>query len=85
MQHNGKKIYILIKVFISIVEKDPTNYLTFFRRATVYLALGKSKSALPDLDKSIALRPGFVAVSMRVIVYFNFLFASMLLKNYSHI
>ena len=49
--------------YIYILEKDSSNYLTFFRRATVYLALGKSKSALPDLDKSIALRPGFVAVS----------------------
>ncbi|XP_052217768.1 dnaJ homolog subfamily C member 3-like [Dreissena polymorpha] len=43
------------------VDKDPYNYLTYFRRATVYLALGKSKSALPDLDKSIELRPNFVA------------------------
>ena len=44
--------------------KDPDNYLTYFRRATVYLALGKSKSALPDLDKCVQLRPGFAAVSL---------------------
>lgn len=47
--------------FDSAVVHDPDNYLTYFRRATVYLALGKSKLALPDLDKSIQLRPGFSA------------------------
>ncbi|KAK2144538.1 hypothetical protein LSH36_748g01016 [Paralvinella palmiformis] len=41
------------------VEGDPNNYMTYFRRATVYLALGKSKSALPDLDKVIELKPDF--------------------------
>ena len=50
---------------------DPDNYLTYFRRATVYLALGKSKLALPDLDKSIQLRPGFAAVSVTLISLFN--------------
>lgn len=47
--------------FDSAVMNDPDNYLTYFRRATVYLALGKSKLALPDLDNSINLRPGFAA------------------------
>ena len=41
---------------------DPKNYLTYFRRATVYLALGKSRSALPDLNKVLELRPDFTAV-----------------------
>lgn len=43
-------------------EGDPSNYLTYFRRATVYLAMGKSKSALPDLDKVVELKPDFNAV-----------------------
>jgi len=42
------------------VEGDPTNYLTFFKRAAVFLALGRSKSALPDLDQVITLRPDFL-------------------------
>ena len=46
-----------------VAEGDPDNYLTYFRRATVYMAMGKSKSALPDLDKIIEIRPDFVAVS----------------------
>ena len=49
--------------FFSLPEGDPSNYMTYFRRATVYLAMGKSKSAIPDLDKVIELKPDFVAVS----------------------
>lgn len=41
---------------------DPQNYLAYFRRATVYLAMGKSKSALPDLTQVIELKPDFTAV-----------------------
>jgi tetratricopeptide (TPR) repeat protein len=33
------------------VELDPSNYQIYFRRATVLLATGKVKAALPDLDK----------------------------------
>lgn len=43
------------------VEGDPENYLTYYKRATVYLALGKSKSALEDLNEVIALKPDFLA------------------------
>ena len=46
-----------------VSEGDPKNYMTFYKRATVYLALGKSKSALPDLDKVIELKPDFTSVS----------------------
>ena len=38
---------------------DPSNYLTYFKRATVYLALGHSKKALPDLSKVVELKPDF--------------------------
>lgn len=43
-----------------VAEADPTNYLTHFKRATVYLAIGKSKSALPDLERVIELKPDFL-------------------------
>jgi len=45
-----------------LAELDPNNYMTFYRRATVYLAMGKSKSALPDLDVVLSLKPDFNAV-----------------------
>eukprot|EP00117_Sycon_ciliatum_P021322 scpid55139/ scgid18723/ DnaJ homolog subfamily C member 3; Interferon-induced, double-stranded RNA-activated protein kinase inhibitor; Protein kinase inhibitor of 58 kDa len=49
----------------SAVEGDPTNYLTFYKRATVYLAIGRSKSALPDLDKTLELRPDFSSARLQ--------------------
>lgn len=42
---------------------DPKNYMAFYRRATVYLAMGKSKAALPDLSRVIELKPDFTSVS----------------------
>ncbi|CAH1782195.1 unnamed protein product [Owenia fusiformis] len=51
--------------FHAAVDGDPSNYMTYFRRATVYLAMGKSKSALPDLKKVIELRPDFHAAKLQ--------------------
>ncbi|KAG8548053.1 hypothetical protein GDO81_026863 [Engystomops pustulosus] len=47
----------------SAVDGDPKNYLTYYKRATVYLALGKFRAALPDLSRAIELKPDFLAVS----------------------
>jgi DnaJ family protein C protein 3 len=41
------------------VEGDNRNYLTYFKRATVYLALGKAKLAISDLDRAIELNRAF--------------------------
>lgn len=41
------------------VEGDSQNYLTFFKRGTVYLALGKAKLAISDLDRALELKPDF--------------------------
>ncbi len=51
--------------YFCFTEGDPKNYIPYYRRATVYLAMGKSKSALPDLDKVIDLKPDFIAVSFK--------------------
>jgi DnaJ family protein C protein 3 len=48
------------------VDLDPENYQTLYRRATVYLAMGKSKSALPDLDTVVKLKPDFVSVLIQL-------------------
>lgn len=42
-----------------------SNYQTHFRRATVYLALGKHKSALEDLNEVIAKKPDFLAARVQ--------------------
>ncbi|CAH2272679.1 dnaJ homolog subfamily C member 3-like [Pelobates cultripes] len=49
----------------SAVDGDPRNYLTYYKRAAVYLAMGKFKSALPDLSKAIDLKPDFMAARLQ--------------------
>ncbi|XP_066930725.1 dnaJ homolog subfamily C member 3-like [Clytia hemisphaerica] len=44
----------------SAIEGDPENYMTYFKRATVLLALGRSKTALKDLTKVVELRHDFI-------------------------
>ncbi|KAG9338594.1 hypothetical protein JZ751_025560 [Albula glossodonta] len=51
--------------FHAAVDGDPKNYMAYYRRATVYLAMGKSKSALPDLSKVIELKPDFTAARLQ--------------------
>lgn len=43
------------------VEGDPSNYLTYFKRGTVYLALGKAKFAINDFSRVLELKPDFLA------------------------
>ncbi|XP_030057231.1 dnaJ homolog subfamily C member 3 [Microcaecilia unicolor] len=51
--------------FHSAVDGDPENYIAFYRRATVYLAMGKSKAAIPDLSKVIELKPDFTSARLQ--------------------
>jgi DnaJ family protein C protein 3 len=57
----------MLNKFLQILfflDADPKNYIAYFRRAAVYLGMGKSKAALPDLSKVIELKPDFIAVSL---------------------
>ncbi|XP_003699497.1 dnaJ homolog subfamily C member P58IPK [Megachile rotundata] len=47
------------------IEGDPNNYLTYYKRGTVYLALGKAKFALLDLDKVLELKPDFTSARLQ--------------------
>ncbi|GLD66236.1 dnaJ homolog subfamily C member 3a isoform X2 [Lates japonicus] len=51
--------------FHAAVDGDPKNYLAYYRRATVFLAMGKSKSALPDLSRVIELKPDFTSARLQ--------------------
>jgi len=51
--------------FHAAVEGDPSNYLTYYRRALVFMALGKYNQALKDLDKVIELKPDFSAAVLQ--------------------
>lgn len=52
------------------VEGDPLNYLTLFKRGTVYLALGKTRFAIQDFSRVLELKPDFTAARLqRAIVH----------------
>ncbi|XP_077436160.1 dnaJ homolog subfamily C [Vanacampus margaritifer] len=51
--------------FHAAVDGDSKNYLAYYRRATVFLAMGKSKSALPDLSRVIELKPDFTSARLQ--------------------
>ncbi|XP_029113124.1 dnaJ homolog subfamily C member 3b isoform X2 [Scleropages formosus] len=50
---------------LQVDEGDSKNYLTYYKRAAVFLAMGKSKSALPDLSRAIQLKPDFLAARLQ--------------------
>ncbi|KAK3941161.1 hypothetical protein QBC46DRAFT_312105 [Diplogelasinospora grovesii] len=41
------------------IARDPSNYLTLFKRATTYLSLGRTNQATDDFNKVLSLKPGF--------------------------
>ncbi|KAK1926612.1 putative Co-chaperone [Papiliotrema laurentii] len=41
------------------IELDPSSYVNYYKRATVYLSLGKHSAALDDFDAILRLNPGF--------------------------
>ncbi|KAK3384758.1 hypothetical protein B0H63DRAFT_413457 [Podospora didyma] len=41
------------------IARDPSNYLTFFKRATTFLSLGRTSQADADFNKVLSLKPGF--------------------------
>ncbi|KAH8904594.1 TPR-like protein [Coniochaeta sp. PMI_546] len=41
------------------VARDPSNYLTFFKRGATYLSLGRTGPATDDFEKVLSLKPGF--------------------------
>ena len=46
--------------FHAALEGDPSNYLTLYRRATVYLAQGRARAALEDLNRVLEIQPDFI-------------------------
>lgn len=41
------------------IQKDPSNYLTIFKRGATYLSLGRNAQASKDFDQVLTLKPGF--------------------------
>lgn len=47
--------------FHAALQNDPHNYLTLYRRATVYLAQGRARAAIEDLNSVLEIQPDFVS------------------------
>ncbi|KAK0387115.1 hypothetical protein NLU13_5428 [Sarocladium strictum] len=48
------------------IARDPSNYLTFYKRATTYLSLGRTNQAADDFNKVLALKPGFESAHVQL-------------------
>ena len=46
--------------FHAAIDANPDEYMSYYKRATVYMALSRSKQALADLDRVIQLKPDFL-------------------------
>jgi len=46
--------------FHAAVDADPNNYMSYYKRATVYLAMSRSRPALSDLDTVLKKKPDFL-------------------------
>ncbi len=48
------------------IARDPNDYLTFFKRATTYLSLGRTSQATSDFNKVLTLKPGFEGAHLQL-------------------
>ncbi|KAJ2228102.1 hypothetical protein GGH97_006439, partial [Coemansia sp. RSA 475] len=53
------KYHDAIKNYDNAIEKDPQNYLTYFKRATTLLTINRHASAIRDFTRVIELRADF--------------------------
>jgi len=58
---NSGKYSDALPHFHEAINNDPSNYLTYFKRAAVFLALNRPKSALDDLNKALDLNKNFIS------------------------
>ena len=56
------KLQQAVEFFSQAVEADPNDYMAHYRRGIAYIAMGKVRSALQDIEKAVALNPGYVLV-----------------------
>ncbi|KAI1349264.1 DnaJ domain-containing protein [Xylaria sp. FL0043] len=48
------------------IARDPSDYLTFFKRATTYLSIGRTSQATSDFNKVLQLKPGFEGAHLQL-------------------
>lgn len=62
-------IELLVNMTFLFVDADPNSYMSYYRRATVYLATGKFKPALQDFSRVIELKPDFTSVGSNCSIF----------------
>ncbi|KAF9425020.1 hypothetical protein BGZ94_007922 [Podila epigama] len=50
---------LALQSFDAAIDKDPSNYLSYFKRAATYLSLGRNNQALADFTTILKLKPDF--------------------------
>ncbi|KAG0235610.1 hypothetical protein BGW41_000711 [Actinomortierella wolfii] len=50
---------LALQSYDAAIDKDPTNYLSYFKRAATYLTLGRNNQALEDFTTILRLKPDF--------------------------
>ncbi|KAI8595539.1 hypothetical protein EDD21DRAFT_37184 [Dissophora ornata] len=50
---------LALQSYDSAIDRDPSNYLTYFKRAATYLTLGRNNQALADFSTILKLKPDF--------------------------
>lgn len=48
-----------LEYYDAAIARDPRDYLTYFKRATTFLSLGRTSQASDDFNKALSLKPGF--------------------------
>ncbi|KAK4179731.1 hypothetical protein QBC36DRAFT_321919 [Triangularia setosa] len=48
------------------IARDPSNYLTLFKRATTYLSLGRRSQATDDFEKVLSIKPTFEGAHLQL-------------------
>jgi DnaJ homolog subfamily C member 3 len=48
-----------LQYYDAAIARDPSDYLTYFKRATTYLSMGRTSQASDDFSKVLSLKPGF--------------------------
>lgn len=51
--------------FHAAIDADPSDYMSYYKRATVFLALSRSRPALADLDKVLMMKPDFTQARLK--------------------
>ena len=53
-----------LQSFSKAIDVDPDNYLTYYRRAIIYLSTGRHRQAFEDFEASIKRKPDFEQVGV---------------------